>query len=190
MKKIDRKLNEYFSDALELKIKILYFLILLLKIVLFYPLIYIFMKDIIISGAVVDKFILLVKMNKFILNTLYLICAILISLVSTNTDFIDDITFLNDRMLISTNIKNNGDYEKVYSDKFKIYIGFNIICILPLAFLMALTISSVICLVFSLFPKISFMLTFIKYFLTLVLFKSILKTFNEPFIKYLKKKND
>lgn len=183
MKKINNEYNNTYSETIDLKVRSIYFLIVCFKIIIISPFISLVLKEIILK-----------QINTFLNNSIYniglsILIATLISLVSTKPKCIKNPLFLEDKILISSNLKNNGDYEDVYSDKFKILLVCNIIGIVPLSFLMALTVSSIICLIFNFLPSLLWINGSMKYFLTLILLNILVKTFNEPFIKYLRYKN-
>lgn len=187
MKKINKKteIYPYSPESIEIKLKVLYLLTLTFKTLALAPLIYLIIKEV-LSG----KLFILVNVSNFLITIGCLVTAILLSLISTRKNLIKNPLFLDDNMIISNKKKNNGHYENIYANKFKLLLGFNIICIIPLCFTISLTVSSLICLIFNLFPSMDSISLIAKYFLTLILLNSLSKTFNEPLIKYLRNKQD
>lgn len=187
MKKTNKKVEiyPYSPESINIKLKVIYFLILIFKILVFAPLIYLIVKDLLVG-----KFFTSVNISDFFVEIGCLAISILLSLISTKKEPIKNPLFLDDNMIISNKKKNNGNYENIYANKFKLLLGFNIVCIIPLCFIISLTISSLICLIFNLFPTMASISMIIKYLLTLILLNSLLKTFNEPLIKYLRNKQD
>lgn len=187
MKKIKNKneIHPYSKESIDNKLIIIYIMTITLKILTYTPFIYLIIKDIFI-----DNLSLLVNTSTILINIGCLSSSIIISLISTKKESIENPLFLDDDIVISNKQKKNGIYENVYLDKFKILIGVNFICIIPLCFIISLTISSIICFIFYLLPSISFLNSVVKYFLTLFLLNLLVKTFNEPLIKYLRDKQN
>lgn len=172
----------YSKESINSKLNLLFILSLILKIFILFPLI-----NLIFSAILIDKFNLFTNFNQIFINLLNLILTVLISILSTKKNYIENPLFFDDEVLISNRKKNNGDYEDIYTNKFNIFLGFNIILILPLCLIISLTISSIVCLVFTVFPSIKFLLNIIKYIITLIFFKILISTFNDLLINYLKK---
>lgn len=187
MKKTNKKakIHPYSPESIDIKLKIMYFSTLIFKILVLTPLIYLIIKDLLI-----EKFFTLIYVNNFLIITVSLIISTLLSLISTKKEPIKSPLFLDDNIIISNKKKSNGHYENVYANKFNLLLGFNIVCIIPLCFIISLTISSLICLIFNLFPSMANVSLIIKYLLTLILLNSSSKTFNEPLIKYLRNKQN
>lgn len=184
MKKTN-EINQYSEDSINIKLKIIYFSIFLLKLLAITPFIFSSIKYLITI-----KFFMLIKLNGLLVKVVSLVISLLLCLITTKKKIIKNPLFLDDNIIISNRKKSNGYYENIYTNKFKIILGANIVCIIPLCFIIALTISSLICLVFKLFTLSDSMILIIKYFLTLILLNSFSKSFNELLIKYLRNKQD
>lgn len=187
MKKTNTKVEiyPYSPESISIKLKIIYFSMIIFKTLVLTPFIFLIAKDLLIG-----KFFTWININSFLIKIGCLVISILLSLISTKKELIENPLFLDDNMIISNKKKSNGNYENVYTNKFKLLLGSNIICIIPLCFIISLTISSLVCLIFKLFPSMDSISLIIKYFLTLILLNSLSKTFNEPLIKYLRNKQD
>lgn len=180
-----KEINQYSEDSINMKLNIIYFSIFLLKILAITPFIFFSIRYLIIS-----KFFMLINSSGFLVKIISLIISVLLCLITTKKKIIKNPLFLDDNIIISNRKKSNGYYENIYANKFKILLGFNIVCIIPLCFIMALTISSLICLIFKLFPLSTSINLIIKYFLTLILLNSLSKSFNGLLIEYLRNKQD
>lgn len=180
-----KEISPYSQESIAIKLNILYFSLLLLKILILAPFIFMILRYLTAS-----KLFISIGFNGFLIKIGSLIFSILLSLISTKKEIIKNPLFLDDNIVISNKKKSNGAYENIYTNKFKILLGFNIACIIPLCFIISLTISSLICLIIKLFSLSYSINLIIKYFLTLILLSSLSKSFNEPLIKYLRNKQD
>lgn len=180
-----KEISPYSQESIDIKLNIIYFSLLLLKILILTPFIFL-----VIRYLTDSKFFMSIGLSSFLIKIGSLIFSILLSLISTKKKIIKNPLFLDDNIAISNKKKSNGTYENIYTNKFKILLGFNIACIIPLCFIIALTISSLICLIIKIFPLTNSISLIIKYFLTLILLSSLSKSFNEPLIKYLRNKQD
>lgn len=173
--------HPYSEESIALKIHQLYLFSVFLKTIILSPLLYL-----IISDIVIEKFNILININDLFLKIIILITSIVLSLLTTKRELIENPLFFDDEVIISNKKKNNGSYKDISTNKFKILLGINIACIIPLCFIASLTVSSLICLAFNLIPDISFIIPTFKYLLTIILFNMLSKTFNDALIKYLR----
>ena len=181
------KLNylQYSQESIDLKVKTLYILSLLFKIALLIPFLNILITD------VLSRYIkFLALSNSLFRFMISLVISILISLLICKKEYSNNPLFLDDKLAVSNRQKSNGSYENIYLSKFTILLGFNIICILPLSGIASLTVSSIICFILNLIPSLGFMISSIKYLLTLTLLKLLSDAFNKPLIKYLRNKKE
>lgn len=181
------KLNylQYSQESINLKVKTLYILSLLFKIVLLIPFFNIFITDIL------SRYIkLLAISNNLFRFIISLTVSTLISLLICKKEYSKNPLFLDDKIVVSNRQKSNGSYENIYLSKFIILLGFNIICILPLSGIASLTFSSIICFILNLMPSLSFIISSTKYLLTLIFLKLLSDAFNKQLIKYLRTKNE
>lgn len=174
-------LHPYSKESIELKIYKLYLFTIFFKTIIISPLLYLILSDIVVS-----KLNISISVNNLFLKIILVIISIILSLLTTKRECIRNPLFLDDEVTISNKQKNNGSYEDISTNKFKILLGVNIAGIIPLCFIVALTISSIICLTFNLIPSISFIVPTFKYILTIILFNILSKTFNDALIKYLR----
>ena len=181
------KLNylQYSQESIDLKVKTLYILSLLFKIALLIPFLNILITD------VLSRYIkFLALSNSLFRFMISLVISILISLLICKKEYSNNPLFLDDKLAVSNRQKSNGSYENIYLSKFTILLGFNIICILPLSGIASLTVSSIICFILNLIPSLGFMISSIKYLLTLTLLKLLSDAFNKPLIKYLRNRKE
>lgn len=176
---------QYSQESINLKIKILYILSLLFKISLLIPFFNIFITDILyryIKFSAVNN-----QLVRFLIS---FIISIIVSFLICKKDYSKNPLFLDDKIIVSNRQKSNGSYENIYLSKFIVFLGFNIICILPLSGIASLTISSILCLILNLIPSLSFSISFTKYLLTLIFFKLLSDLFNKQLIQYLRNKKE
>lgn len=181
LKKEKQILHPYSEESIALKMHQLYLLSIFFKTIILSPLLYLIIRDIVIL-----KFNISININDLFLKLIVLIIAIVLSLLTTKKELIKNPLFLDDEVVISNKKKSNGNYEDISTNKFKILLGLNIACLIPLCFILALTISSLICLIFDLIPNTSFIIPTFKYILTIILFNISSNTFNDALIKYLR----
>ena len=175
--------TQYSEESISTKLKIIYFFLLVFKIILFTPFIHMILKELPIN------YLNIIRYKTMDLRILWsLLISIFISFIFTKKTSIKNPLFLDDKIVISNKKKNNGNYEDIYIDKFKLLCGFNLIFIIPLGSVIALTISSILCIALSIIKPIMFLIPIIKYFLTLLILYIISTNFNKYTILYLKNK--
>lgn len=181
------KLNylQYSHESINLKVKILYISSFLFKIALLIPFFNIFIINIL--GRYFKFLAYTNDLFRFIIS---LVASILVSIIICKKEYSKNPLFLDDKIVVSNRQKSNGSYENIHLSKFTILLGSNIICILPLSGVASLTISSIICFILKLIPSLGFTMSFIKYLLTLIIFKFLSDSFNKTLIVYLRNKKE
>lgn len=177
MKNILRKkmFLQYSIESISAKSKKLYFLVLLIRIILFSPLLYMILINTLDNQN--NKFFYLVS----------IVVSIMISALITKKEVIQNPLFLDDEVVISSKTKQNGEIEDVTISKFNILVAVNLFCIIPLCFIFSLTISTIIFFVIKIFLKSNIILQVIRYILVLIFLHILLKNINDTLINFLRK---
>lgn len=184
-KREKKVIHPYSEESINLKLKIIYISSLILRMIIILPFLLLIHNNIYFY-----KMSFIYKIPKFIRILLCLIISIVLSVITTKKQTIKNPLFLDDSLVISNKKKSNGIYEDVSTSKFNLLFGFNIACIIPLSFILGLTISSILCLILNLFHMDYIVVSIIKYILTIIFFKMLANTFNNALIVYLRTKKD
>ena len=176
----------YSEESINLKVRILYFLSLGLKLAILVP-----FFNILITEFISKKITYFSISSSYINLSIALLLSIIISLLISDKSYTKDPLFLDDKVIVSNRQKSNGSYENIYLSKFILLLGSNIICIIPLSAIAGLTVSNIICFILKYIPIFgASTISLLKYLFTIIILKVLVNIFNKPLISYLRNKKE